>query len=388
MNILYVTVDFPPMRGGIGEYGNGLCSELRQDVVTVVAPKTKSGETVKKFPFNVIRIAMLSHVFRPRWILLWWKLRHIVRITKPDLIIAGQPVISGQAVRRIARARGIPYVVIAHGMDIKVPFITKDKTFNNVSLVLKDASLVVLNSEMTRSVALQYGISKEKTEVVYPATNLEEPLPLKQGEKEDICEKFHIPPNSKIIISVGRLVERKGFDMLIRAFADIQTQDPDTFLIIVGGGPEEARLRSLIDTHGVGHRAMIITNIFSSYDRNQLYRISSVFSLLPRELPNGDVEGFGIVFLEANIMGLPVVAGNSGGVSEAVEDGKNGFLVDPLNSTAAAERILQLLDDSELCKHFVEYGRVRIERRFNYRIQSQILRNAIMRTLFSYGEKN
>ena len=149
------------------------------------------------------------------------------------------------------------------------------------------------------------------------------------------------------IISVGRQVERKGFDTLIRAIALLQEEHQGTHLTLIGDGPEHQRLVALAESLGLKNRVRFIHELADSEVRNELAQ-HRVFCQLPRELPDGDIEGFGIVFLEAAAAGLPIVAGNSGGVSDAVSNQQNGFLVDPLSTESTAKHLRLLLDDNVL----------------------------------------
>lgn len=148
------------------------------------------------------------------------------------------------------------------------------------------------------------------------------------------------------ILSVGRLVERKGFDVLLRAVAQIKQTRPRVTVTLVGDGPDRGRLEQLRDDLDLRDNVQFAQEL-SPDELRKAYLSHRVFCQLPRELPNGDIEGFGIVFLEAAAAGLPVVAGNSGGVADAVNDGVNGFLVDPLDPMIVAKKMKQILDDPE-----------------------------------------
>jgi len=145
------------------------------------------------------------------------------------------------------------------------------------------------------------------------------------------------------VIAVGRLVARKGVDVLLKALATLE----GVTLTVVGDGPERASFESICRSLGLEGRVRFAGGLPHARALSETggHRI---FCLLPRELDKGDVEGFGIVFLEAASLGLPVIAGRSGGVPDAVDDGGNGFLVDPKNPTEVAEKIRRLLGDEAL----------------------------------------
>jgi len=146
------------------------------------------------------------------------------------------------------------------------------------------------------------------------------------------------------ILAVGRFVRRKGFDTLLDAAAILQRDGLHTRLTLAGDGPDREWLMRRIEELGLQKSTRIISGLTDEEINTQLHS-HRVFCLLPRSLGNGDVEGFGIVFLEAARAGLPVVAGNSGGVPDAVLDNGNGFLVDPNRAEDAARRLRTLLSD-------------------------------------------
>lgn len=145
------------------------------------------------------------------------------------------------------------------------------------------------------------------------------------------------------VIAVGRLVARKGVDVLLKALALLE----GVTLTVVGDGPERAIFENLCRSLGLEGRVRFSGGLPHARALSEIAG-HRVFCLLPREREGGDVEGFGIVFLEAASLGLPVIAGNSGGVSDAVDDGGNGFLVDPETPPEVAEKIRRLLDDPAL----------------------------------------
>jgi glycosyltransferase involved in cell wall biosynthesis len=149
------------------------------------------------------------------------------------------------------------------------------------------------------------------------------------------------------IIAVGRLVRRKGFDVLCDALIALRHDKIHPRLTIVGDGPDADWLKKRVLEQQLDRHVRFLSGLSDDEIRAEL-RAHRVFCLLPRSLDNGDVEGFGIVFLEAAREGLPVIAGRSGGVPDAVADGRNGYLVDPMDATAVARSLKMLLTDDEL----------------------------------------
>jgi len=146
------------------------------------------------------------------------------------------------------------------------------------------------------------------------------------------------------ILGVGRLIERKGFDRLIEAFALVAADFPAYRLKIIGKGPEEAALKARADRSGCASR-IDFTGPIGDNDLTALYQRCTLVAMPNRSLPDGDTEGFGLVFLEANACGKPVIGGRAGGAVDAIVDGETGLLVDGTDGHAIAAAIRRLLSD-------------------------------------------
>jgi phosphatidylinositol alpha-1,6-mannosyltransferase len=169
-----------------------------------------------------------------------------------------------------------------------------------------------------------------------------------------------------IILSVGNLVSRKGHDMVIRALPRLLDIMGDVTYLIVGDGPHRAELEALALALGVRERVAFAGRV-PDEDLPDIYALCDAFVLPSREqLDSCDVEGFGMVFLEANASGKPVVAGRSGGIGDAVLDGETGLLVDPLDPDCIASSIGKLLANPQLASRMGEQGRERAVREFSW----------------------
>ena len=152
---------------------------------------------------------------------------------------------------------------------------------------------------------------------------------------------------SFVFISVCRLVEKKGIDNAIRAFATLAARHPDTRYLVVGDGDHRGTLVALAQACGLADK-VVFTGSVADDELVQHYALGSVFIMPNRRLPDGDTEGFGLVFLEANACGLPVIAGSDGGSVDAVRDGDNGLLVDGHSVASIAGAMLRLREDAAL----------------------------------------
>ncbi|MEV5876559.1 glycosyltransferase family 4 protein [Streptomyces sp. NPDC052101] len=177
-----------------------------------------------------------------------------------------------------------------------------------------------------------------------------------------------------VVVCVSRLVPRKGQDTLIQAMPRILAAEPDTVLLVVGGGPYEQDLRRLARETGV-ESSVRFTGAVPWSELPAHYGAGDVFAMPCRTRRGGlDVEGLGIVYLEASATGLPVVAGDSGGAPDAVLDGETGWVVRGGEPTEAADRIVALLGDPELRRRMGERGRQWVEERWRWDLLAEKLK--------------
>lgn len=185
--------------------------------------------------------------------------------------------------------------------------------------------------------------------------------------------KHKIPSDSKILLTISHLVKRKGHDLVIRALSNIVKEQPDIYYIIVGRGPEEERLRKLSIQLGVDNR-VVFAGFVPQSELNDYMNACDIF-VMPNRNEEGDVEGYGIVFIEANACKKAVIAGNSGGAVDAVIDGETGFLIDSLSEEHLRTTIMKLINDEELCKKIGEQGYNRAVNQLNWGIITNKINN-------------
>ncbi|GAA1417996.1 glycosyltransferase family 4 protein [Streptomyces thermospinosisporus] len=180
-----------------------------------------------------------------------------------------------------------------------------------------------------------------------------------------------------VVVCVSRLVRRKGQDTLIRAMPAILAAEPDTVLLIVGGGPYEKDLRRLARETGVA-ASVRFTGPVPWEELPAHYGAGDVFAMPCRTRRGGlDVEGLGIVYLEASATGLPVVAGDSGGAPDAVLDGETGWVVRGGDETQTADRIITLLADPDLRRRMGDRGRSWVEERWRWDLLAERLKTLL-----------
>ena len=169
-----------------------------------------------------------------------------------------------------------------------------------------------------------------------------------------------------VVVCVSRLVARKGQDMLIRSLPLIHRRVPDAAVLIVGDGPQRGDLEKLVDKLGL-RRDVVFTGRKAWVDTPAYFAAGDVFCMPTRTRKAGfEIEGLGIVYLEASACGLPVVAGDSGGAPDAVQDGVTGYVVNGRATEEIAQRVSALLLDRELAREMGEWGRRWVEQRWRW----------------------
>ena len=301
----------------------------------------------------------------------------LVKACRPDVILCARPLPEGLAAIAIGALTKTPVVIFVHGEEVNR--VRHDKTPPQrrrltwcakramMWWIVKHVDHIIANSSFTSGVLLAEGAAPDRLTVVYPGTDPNEFRPL--GKDIDLLRKFGLT-GSPVILTVGRLVLRKGHDQVIRALPVLVRKNPGIQYAIAGTGETEEFLRNLASDLGVTEHV-----VFLGYVPDELlpalYNLADVFVMPNRTLePSLDTEGFGIVFLEANGCGKPVIGGRSGGVTDAV-NAKGGFLVDG-NSVDDITRVLSnLLTNSELRARLGREGRERVLTEFTWQHSAQ-----------------
>ncbi len=259
----------------------------------------------------------------------------------------------------LARGLEIPLVVTFHGYDVTESDEHLPHLYVNRRDRLKQqAASFVCVSEFIRRKAIERGFPEDRAVVHYTGIN---------------TELFRVDPaieRRPIVLFVGRLVENKGCQYLISAMADVAKEVAEAELVVIGDG----RLRKQLEAqaNAMLGRVKFLGTQEPACVREWMNR-AMVLSCPCVVTGAGDEEGFGMVFAEAQAMGLPVVSCRNGGIPEVVADGETGLLVPERNATALARRLLLLLKDKMLRQRFALAGRERVERLFNIRTQAPLL---------------
>ncbi|MGA1823951.1 MAG: glycosyltransferase family 4 protein [bacterium] len=369
MNVLLVTNDFPPIMGGISNYYYNLSRHYSAGKIFVLTGHVDNIEAFdneQAFPIYRKKVPLNPGII-PRLIQMGLFFTYALPIIKREniqVIICGHLNLAPIAFL-LEKIAGVPYCIILFGGELKkyMRFRLIKKVF---LYLLRKARLIVTISEFSKTHYTKQGAVIARYCLVPPAPTMEW-LDLKI-DPTFLYDKYGLH-ECKIILTIGRLVERKGHDMVIKALPKVVQQVPNVRYLIVGKGPYEEHLRKIAERHKVLDN-VIFTGFVDSGLVPAFYQICSVFIMPSREIEERDgVEGFGIVYLEANSFGKPVIGGKSGGVSDAVKDGVTGLLVDPLSINEIADALIRLLTDKDYASLLGRNGKERIEKELNWSLQ-------------------
>lgn len=369
---LFLTIDFPPATGGVARYYESVLSALHGRQVTVLT--VPAHEVVNTLPDRicVVRKQLVGPTWLwPRWLpLLWHALRIVVR-ERPGLVHVGQLLPVGTVALIVKRLYKIPYIVYTHGLDV---LLASDSTRKRslARSVLHHADLVICNSTATQSLLLRLGVPEQSILIVKPGcTLIHTPL---DAARVEALRSTHQLTGKKVILSVGRLVKRKGMHIAIDAMAQILREIPNVVLVIVGDGPERSVLEARAQKAGVHSNIRFVGGVHDS-ELPAWYALCDVFLLVPSALQGNDIEGFGIVYLEAASFGKPAVGSKTGGVPEAVQDGITGLLVPSDDPAATAHAVRKLLQDHQLAAQLGATARRTVETEATWEKRTEGLRH-------------
>ncbi len=358
MKHLLVTNDFPPKIGGIQSLLWEWWRRLPPGSFAVLtSPYEGAAEFDAEQPFHIERTrepVLLPHPWMVQ------RINSLARQVGADLVVLDPALPLGL----VGPSLDLPYDVVLHGAEVTVPG-RLPLSKQTLGYVLRRARHIVAAGGYPAAEAEHAAGRPLPITVVPPGVDTERFRPLSSGERSDARSRFGIAENAELIVSISRLVPRKGFDTAIRAAALLRSSRPNLVLAIAGGGRDAERLQKL--AHSLDAPVRFLGRV-SNDDLPRLYGCADAYAMLCRNRWGGlEQEGFGIVFLEAAACGVPQVAGQSGGAAEAVDDGISGLVVqqpdDPREVAAAFER---LLDDPEGSRAMGVAGRERAVREFSY----------------------
>ncbi len=358
MKHLLVTNDFPPKVGGIQSYLWELWRRLPpEDFTVLTTPSPGDLDFDRRQPFRVVRDRQRVLVPTPALV------RRIDALAEEvdAKVVLLDPVLPLGAVGPWLRQ---PFAVIVHGAEVTVPA-RLPATRSLLGRVLRRACLVIASGDYVRIEAEGAAACPLPMLLIPPGVDPERFRPLTAAARARVRASFGLRPEARLVVGVGRVVPRKGFDVLVEAATRLAPGRPDLMVVVAGSGRQADWLARL----AASRRAPVrLLGRIPDESLPSLYAAADVFASPCRTRWGGlEQEGFGIVFLEAGAAEIPVVAGASGGAGEAVTDGETGMVVEqPGDPTAVASALATLLDDPPLRRRMGEAGRRRAVADFGY----------------------
>jgi phosphatidylinositol alpha-1,6-mannosyltransferase len=354
--ILCITNDFGPRAGGIETFVHGLLERMPLGSVTVYT-SAQSGSTdfdqawFDDFGLRVIRDKSKILLPSPRVLK---NTQALVREGKYESIFFGAAAPLGLLAHGLRRAGAQRLVALTHGHEVWWAKLWPFKSL--LRRIGSGLDVMTYLGEYTRSEIASALNEEDRRAMVHLAPGIDTSHFSPQGDLSALRKKLELE-GKRIIVSVGRLVHRKGQDTLVEALPLIVKEFPDVHLLFVGVGPHLEYIHKRAIQLGVLAHISFVGRV--PYEEiPQFIGLGEIFAMPSRSRLAGlEVEGLGIVYLEASACGLPVVGGKSGGAPDALLEGQTGFAVDGRNPGDVADAILRLLHDPEMGKEMGARGR-------------------------------
>lgn len=357
MKILLLTLEFPPFAGGVANYYKNLEKYWPQEDSFRVINNNKGDLVSSNLPLSWLKVIGL--IFRE------------YRKKSFDHLLIGHVLPLGTAAYFVSLFKPISYSVILHGYDFSASQLKTRKRYISKRILKGATNIICANSYVASLVTELSADFKAKIIIQNPGidTNI---VPASLEKVGEIKKKYNLT-NTFNIFSLGRLVMRKGFDRMIEALAEID--DINIKYFIAGRGKDEAYLKDLSSSLKSKSPVIFLGSI-DDEEKQAWLSACDIFAMPARQI-GADYEGFGIVYLEANLAGKAVIAGRAGGVADAVLDGKNGLMVDPSSIEEIKAAILKLKNDKNLRDSLAQTGKHRASSEFSWEKMLKRLREEI-----------
>jgi phosphatidyl-myo-inositol dimannoside synthase len=363
MKILIVTQQFPPQVGGIATYTYNIAKNW-PDAEKNVVVLTKSKQSKKESSFKILNSGFNSFKIM---IDIWFATRK----NKIDLVhlhcAYKYPSCIGWFFRKIIKK---PYRLFLHSIDFN--YIKKNKhRKNKIKRICNSAHEIIVNSEyLKHQFDKNFEESNRQLKIVYPCPTdyfFDEP----QVEKIEELKKKLALEGKKVVLTIARMDEGKGFSRLISILSKVLKQSPNLVWIIIGDGSKKKLFIDLIKKNNLQNIIRYIGSI-PNEDLIKYYHLADLFVLLTHPDPEAE-EDWATVFMEASASGLPILAGRVGGVDEAIKDLQTGVIVDVNQEEQVAKNMIELLKNKEYSKKLGQQGKQWVKENFDWSREIQKL---------------
>lgn len=364
--LLVLTELFFPTKGGTAVWAAEVYKRLGGKGIHIITADVPGAAEVDADHPNTVHRLNLKRVpwLKPESLIMYAKFfirSFSLAITNRfDAIHAFRALPEGLVAWLVGRLTFHPVVVYAHGEELTSW--GYGNKYRAMRFTLRHADTVIANSDHTRATLIKMDVRPERIMLINPGvdTDLFRPeLPC-----DDLKRAIGLVSGRKLLLSVGRLSRRKGFDMVIKSLPPLTEQGLDVCYALIGIGEDHDYLKGLANDLGVADQIKLLGHV-SAADLPRWYNACDVFVMANREI-NGDTEGFGMVFLEAAACGKPAIAGDAGGTGAAVVDGVTGFRVDGTKVESLVSALSSVLIDSEVAARLGKAGLVRAKEEFSW----------------------
>ncbi len=364
--LLVITELFLPTKGGTAVWFSEVYRRIGgKNIHIITADVAGASEYDATHPNTIHRIAYVRHWWtKPESLFIYMKLLFkCLSLTirqQPTEIHAGRVLPEGLVGWAAARITGKPIIIYAHGEEITgwmEPMKHRVKCFT-----YKHADHIIANSDFTYNELLKLGVNKEAITLISPGVDIDR---FKTGlETADLLSSIGLSADSNLILSVGRLSRRKGFDKLLQAVAYLRDTGISVDYALIGIGEDDSYLKTMAEDLGISKQVHFLGQV-SPEDLPRWYNACTLFAMPNREI-NGDTEGFGMVFIEAAACRKPVIAGIAGGTGSAVIHGDTGLRVNGESINEITSAIKQLVTDRDGYKQMADRAYNRANSEFSW----------------------
>lgn len=381
MNLMLLADAFLPYSGGSRVYYYNLYKRLAQQFghrVTIVTKKVlgwqEFDERETSDNFRIVRRGAPLQTWKyhelPKIALTMAEAARVLATGHVDLIHTGDLYPPGITALWLKRLTAKPYLTFLHGDELaQIEERRYQPRFRD--MVLRNASALVAANEFARRKVIETGVDPSKVHLLTPGVDLERFHP--EPPSPELVRRYGLE-GKVVLLTAARLVPKKGHAAVIQALAKVLRRHSNVHYLVAGDGPEKERLQQLTERLGIRPAVTFVGNIPNNM-LGSVYNLCDLFVMSNRRVEGGDLETFGMVFIEANAAGKPVIGGRSGGAIEAVQHGCTGFLVDPDDIDELARTMELLISNEDLRKRMGSEGLRRVRNEYTWDSRAAYLHN-------------
>jgi phosphatidylinositol alpha-1,6-mannosyltransferase len=337
-----------------------------QEVVVMASPQEGDTHIDQVLPFRVVRIPMRMTDWDPtvpasliQYLHIVWHVYRQCLTHRLQQIHCAKVFPEGLVAWMLRWCHGLPYLLYAHGEEILYT-LTSRKLAWLLPRIYRGAAAIIANSRHTKTLLQDIGVDASRIHIIHPGVHMQSFCASPEAAQQ-VRQTHHLGA-APVLLTVGRMQRRKGQDMVIHALPRIRQSIPQVKYVMVGTGEELASLITLARELGVQDSVVFAVSV-PDEELAAYYAACDVF-IMPNRQIGSDIEGFGIVYLEAGAAGKPVVGGKSGGTDDAIVDGVTGLRVDGNSHIEIANAVIDLLSTPDKAKAMGMRGRQRVVNEF------------------------